>query len=632
MIKDKRLTNNSEAPKWIGDKKKWDSYKTRKEIEIKFLIKKKIFDDFLESKEFITENIEQYYLNREISNKICAAFNFKDVSNYDEWRVRKKGDKFVFTAKADANSKYERDEFEEPISKDMFENTRIEVLNSKFSNGIKKTRVTKKQKIGQFKVTIEADFFSEIAGKQQKHDFAFVEISLDDSRLIPFFTNSDHFVGALKFLENAIELSGIKEFSNHNLAFSGMPGSSLSELVEFINTHYLNEIGEQVRHNISSAKIMTNRLASIVSERDRPNSSHFDSAGVLSSLAFQTKSSMGRKNNLDNSLKALDKNGHGWSRDFQVLVSSDPFLRLFKKPQIYRRSLGGENTTTRGQHTLDVIGTSARIATELGLNVNLCTAAAALHDIGHPPGGHVGEEELTKLSGRVFQHHVFSLSLSQIFDLDLLKETQLCSLYHKSGGAALIAEDGVPDEFAVLRIADKLSYTPWDIYDSVDNGFLARSEIAKFEDILGEKPFDWLQTLIGATIEESKEKLTVSFTSDSGEIYHAFKEARDLVYDKVHPQLNWNQFKFNLKTVYEKIAEDFQGYDPVPIVAFMTDWEIETISKAIDEKKKDYVLTKEYLTSIRIDGIKILEKLENRNDIEIFYNLDSDPEKKVRYQ
>ncbi len=59
----------------------------------------------------------------------------------------------------------------------------------------------------------------------------------------------------------------------------------------------------------------------------------------------------------------------------------------------------GDHYRTRLTHTLEVSQVSRILAERLGLNPVLTEVIAIVHDLGHPPFGHAGEEALHRADG-----------------------------------------------------------------------------------------------------------------------------------------------------------------------------------------------------------------------------------------
>lgn len=82
-----------------------------------------------------------------------------------------------------------------------------------------------------------------------------------------------------------------------------------------------------------------------------------------------------------------------FGRDYDRLVHTSAFRRLQGKTQVVSPG-EADFFRTRLTHSIEVAQVARRIGELLGADPDLCEASAILHDLGHPPFGHVGEEEL----------------------------------------------------------------------------------------------------------------------------------------------------------------------------------------------------------------------------------------------
>ena len=107
-----------------------------------------------------------------------------------------------------------------------------------------------------------------------------------------------------------------------------------------------------------------------------------------------------------------------YQRDRDRIIHSTAFRRLEYKTQVFVNH-EGDYYRTRLTHTLEVAQIAVSIARVLGLNGDLAEAVALAHDIGHPPFGHSGEEELRAL---MKDHGGFDHNLQGLRVVDLLEE------------------------------------------------------------------------------------------------------------------------------------------------------------------------------------------------------------------
>src|SRR5262245_49378884 len=82
-----------------------------------------------------------------------------------------------------------------------------------------------------------------------------------------------------------------------------------------------------------------------------------------------------------------------FQRDRDRIVHSAADRRLSHKTQVFTGELGDYHRT-RLTHTLEVSSVARTIGRALALNEDLIEALALVHDLGHPPFGHSGEDQL----------------------------------------------------------------------------------------------------------------------------------------------------------------------------------------------------------------------------------------------
>ena len=107
-----------------------------------------------------------------------------------------------------------------------------------------------------------------------------------------------------------------------------------------------------------------------------------------------------------------------FQRDRDRIVHARAFRRLEDKTQVFTAGLS-DHFRTRLTHTIEVAQIARTAACALGLNEDLTEALALVHDIGHPPFAHSGEEELDRQMRRFgdrFDHNLHALRIVESFE------------------------------------------------------------------------------------------------------------------------------------------------------------------------------------------------------------------------
>jgi dGTPase len=96
-----------------------------------------------------------------------------------------------------------------------------------------------------------------------------------------------------------------------------------------------------------------------------------------------------------------------FARDRDRIIHTSAFRRLKEKSQVFVAH-EGDYFRTRLTHSLEVGQIARSLAAALGLDSDLAEALALGHDLGHPPFGHAGEDELERAMAEYggFDHNV----------------------------------------------------------------------------------------------------------------------------------------------------------------------------------------------------------------------------------
>ena len=166
-----------------------------------------------------------------------------------------------------------------------------------------------------------------------------------------------------------------------------------------------------------------------------------------------------------------------FQRDRDRILHSSAFRRLSGKMQVFTGDMGDYHRT-RLTHTNEVASLARTIGRTLRLNEDLIEAMALLHDIGHPPFGHCGEDALqacVKDFGG-FSHNAFAIELATRIEqrytsysgLNLTQEVLSGQQFrsHKDSGIVQMLEIQVVDS------ADSIAYDAHDLDDALKLGLL----------------------------------------------------------------------------------------------------------------------------------------------------------------
>lgn len=299
-----------------------------------------------------------------------------------------------------------------------------------------------------------------------------------------------------------------------------------------------------------------------------------------------------RKNKENGELKMKNP----YDEDYIRITKSPAFRRLAYKTQAISLP-ENPHTSSRLVHTNEVIRLSMIIAEQLGLNVELCRAIAAGHDIGHVPYGHLGERALTELGinkwGKdfKFEHNKYGIIVAQEIEnqgkgLNLTHETLEGMILHSRGSGPFISDPKIPQEYNVVMFADKIGYLFSDLEDAIRSKQITEEEIPDFVKKIGNSFEDKKSTIIKALLNESKERNYVVF--EQGEFSQEFEKLRQYMYNEIYPECDNNHQTDSIKRICEFLGtrKEFAGVDPLITFSLLTDTEIYHLGKLLLKSRK----------------------------------------------
>ena len=206
---------------------------------------------------------------------------------------------------------------------------------------------------------------------------------------------------------------------------------------------------------------------------------------MLSRLRFEAACTAGRR---------YPELPHPYRSDFQRdrdrIIHSRAFRRLEDKTQVFPPGLS-DHFRNRLTHTIEVAQISRTVASALELNGELTEALALVHDIGHPPFAHSGEEELDRQLrrfGESFDHNHHALRIVERFEHLYPRFPGLNLTFEVREGIVKHSRDFGPGEFPeldeylpgrrppleaqLIDLCDEIAYNTADLDDALSAGLL----------------------------------------------------------------------------------------------------------------------------------------------------------------
>lgn len=312
---------------------------------------------------------------------------------------------------------------------------------------------------------------------------------------------------------------------------------------------------------------------------------------------------------LNNEIDTLPDIRPPFFRDVDRIVHSLSFSRYIDRSQVFfDLQPFNANITHRSLHVKLVSRIAKQIGYILKLNTDLIEAISLGHDLGHAPGGHMGEDIINEISKSYnlggFSHNAQSVRwlshLEKRFPkepakgLNLTLQTLdgiLCHdgevnertlkpvkingkswedhliEYEDAFGKNIIKRIPMSFEGVVVRFSDTIAYIGRDIEDAILLKFIKRSQIPEgCRKKLGDTNRNIIYNLIMDLLEFSFEKEIIGY---SEEIFDALKELKKFNYDKIYNRKEFyynnksdvpyiDQLKQKFKIIFEKSIEDLK--------------------------------------------------------------------------
>lgn len=194
-----------------------------------------------------------------------------------------------------------------------------------------------------------------------------------------------------------------------------------------------------------------------------------------------------------------------FQRDRDRIVHSRAFRRMEGKTQVFAAGLC-DHFRNRLTHTIEVSQVARTVALTLGLNEEYTETLALVHDLGHPPFGHVGEKELHRQMqpfGESFEHNRHALRIvdhleshyARFDGLNLTYEVREGIIKHSRELAADTTDEDLlllrpgkrpPVEAQLLDLADEIAYNTADLDDAFTAELFSVQQIGEAVPLFGE--------------------------------------------------------------------------------------------------------------------------------------------------
>ena len=285
---------------------------------------------------------------------------------------------------------------------------------------------------------------------------------------------------------------------------------------------------------------------------------------ALSPLAVRSYATRGRARDEDEC-----KLRTPFQRDRDRILHSKSLRRLKGKTQVFIDP-AGDHYRTRMTHTLETSGIARVVARALRLNEDLTEAIGLGHDVGHPPFGHAGEDELDRCLrerfGTGFRHNEQSHRIAE--ELNLTAEVCEGILTH-TGPLESVSLEG-----RIVRLVDRVAYINHDIDDAIRFGILSPDELPREEiELLGDTGARRIDALVHDLVETSERAGDIE---QSEEVGRAMLSLRSFMFERVylgpHAREEHDRAHATIRRIFDHLVERGDGEREVTdFIAGMTD-------------------------------------------------------------
>ncbi len=271
------------------------------------------------------------------------------------------------------------------------------------------------------------------------------------------------------------------------------------------------------------------------------------SESSLGPFATKSDNSLGRAKRMEKDPYRLD-----FARDENRILHSPPFRRLKHKTQVFMAP-NNDHICTRMEHVLHVSSIAMTVGRCLGLNIDLISAIAKGHDLGHAPFGHAGERALNDAlkrydKKRSFMHEIHGLRVVDYLTnygngLNLTYEVRDGIISHcgekfeqsivPDRARDLTRLNAVSDrcnfpstlEGCLVRMADKVAYLGRDLEDAIEANVVKREDLpADIREGLGDSNGKIIGRLVHDIVVNSMGQDAISLSEETFMLMRQLKE------------------------------------------------------------------------------------------------------------